>query len=125
MVPNFLIWVRGSSLAPPVITQTSTNFLPTSMPAHRSITASITAPPCGQAAGGDQGILFYGLRRGTSQVYVSRRRVRLSFGVKPPISPRPVCLCAREFSPALPPPVKTDLLILRCGRSAAIRDYHA
>jgi hypothetical protein len=33
----------------------------------------------------DEGILFYGLRKGTSQVYVSRRRVRLSFGVKPPI----------------------------------------
>jgi len=35
---------------------------------------------CGQAAGGGLGILFYGLRRGTSQVYVSRRRARLSFG---------------------------------------------
>ena len=45
---------------------------------------------CGQAAGSELGILFYGLRRGTSQVCVSRRRVRLSFGVEPPISPRPL-----------------------------------
>jgi hypothetical protein len=54
---------------------------------------------CGQAAGGDLGILFYGLRRGTSQVYVSRRRVRLSFGVEPPISPRPFT-CSHLKSPS-------------------------
>ncbi len=42
--------------------------------------------------------MFYGLGKGTSQVYVSRQRVRLSFGVEPPISPRPLYLCATKVS---------------------------
>ena len=95
------------------VVATSTNLLPTSMLAHRSIIASITAPPCGQAAGGDEGILFYGLRRSTSQVYVSRRRVRLPFGVKSPISRRPFCLWSTYrlfgmFGPAYAPNGSSD-----------------
>src|SRR5947209_3935456 len=40
-VPNFRVSVAGASFALPVMRQTTTNFLPTSMPAHRSITAGI------------------------------------------------------------------------------------
>ena len=36
-------------------------------------------------------------------MYVSRRRVRLSFGVKRPISPRPFCLCKGILSITLVP----------------------
>jgi hypothetical protein len=42
---------------------------------------------CAQAVGGELGRLFYGLKRGTSQVYVSHRRVKSSFGVDLSISP--------------------------------------
>ncbi len=62
---------------------------------------------CGQAAGGELGILFYGLRRGTNQVYVIRRQVRLSFGVRPPISPRPFT-CSHLKSPPAPAPQSTE-----------------
>ena len=81
MVPNFLIWVCGSSFAPPVITQISNQLLSdvdAVTPLYNLFNHLLVQ--CGQAASGERGILFYSLKRGTSQVYVGRRRVKLSFG---------------------------------------------
>jgi hypothetical protein len=45
--------------------------------------------------------------------------------VKPPISRRPFLPVRKGILSARRTPVKTDLLIRRCGRSAAMTDYHA
>jgi transposase-like protein len=55
----------------PVMTQTTRNFLPTSIPAQRSMTASIISSPCGRAANERKTKLFHGLKapvRGSSSL---------------------------------------------------------
>jgi hypothetical protein len=52
-------------------------------------------------------------------VYVSRRRVRLSFGVKTTNKSATLLPVRKGIVSARPTPVKADLLILKRGRPAA------
>ncbi len=107
------------------VTQTRTNFFPTSIPAHLSTTASIICSSMRTGSQRRRGILFYGLRKRhqsgvrespAGQIIIRGRTTNKSATLVP----------VRHRSLPEPAPfVKAHLLILRCGRRAAVPDYHA
>ena len=68
---------------------------------------------------------WWAVRRRHGGPLFRHRGRRLGHRPDPYPGRRPFCLCAREILSAWRAPVKANLLILRCGRYAAIRDYHA
>lgn len=79
---------------------------------------------CGQAAGGDVGILFYGLERHQSGVHMPPAGQII---IRGRTTNKSATLLPVRFSsfPVRRRLVKEHLLIHRCGRCAAMWDYHA